>query len=171
MKEMNLGKCRKVLGGEQAISHIIQEAEKDRYALIIPEAWEAYVYSHLDAILAAYPCTGILVRQSYSDVAFHVLHTDCTDRVMEEGVPPCMNEGATYGAGVIYAYPTPAQAAACDTAYGVFRIEYGPGTLRAIYTDDKDKFMQGVILIPPECVQYAKLYMTRVPGDTRLLYV
>lgn len=161
----------KVLGGTGAIERFIQEAKKDRFALIIPEKWEMYAWAHTSDILSKYPCTGILVRQSYSGTAFHVLRTDSFEQVCTNGIESCKDEWATFGDGVIYCYPTPAQAAACNSAFGVFRIDYGPGTLRAIYTEDKESFMQGEILVPPDCVIGWEPYMRRFPGDGRLFRV
>lgn len=157
------------LGGQEAIDYIVEHATKDRYALIIPETWEPFVVYHVEQLMKAHQCTGILVRQSTPGCAYHVLRTDCYDKVCAHGVDLCTNEWATFGNGVIYAYPTPAQTALCKNAYGVVRIEYSPGTLRSIYTEDKEENMQGEILIPPECVVRQVPYRRREPNDTDIL--
>lgn len=140
------------------VEEFIERAQHDRYALIINEEDEAFAYEYLNEILEAYPCTGILVRQTYSGTAFHAVfdHSrEVLESIKEKGLLPSVSETCTFGGGVVYAYPTPAQAAA-NHAAAVYEINYGPGTLRAMYTEDKEDFFQGELCIPPEtiwCVQ------------------
>lgn len=146
------------------ISEIIEEfvanAEHDRYALVVNEDMEWFAREYLKEILEAYPCTGILVRQSYFGTAFHGVR-DANPEVLEsikrDGLKPSEDAACTFGDGVLYAYPTPAQAVEMR-AGAVYEVHYGPGTLRAIYTQDKEEFFQGELLIPPETILYTERY-------------
>ena len=135
-------------------------AEKDRAALIFDDKYEADIEQNLRELLQLYPCTGVLVRQSVGGRAYHLTGIGNVESIAKEGIHPTEDEDATYGDGVIYTFPSlgcykqlnPKTAA-------VYCITYGPGTLRAVATFDKDEEEQGEVLIFPECV----LSIERVP--------
>lgn len=133
------------------IDNLIKTAKKDKYALIIRERDKWFTEHNLKAIYKAYPCTGILVKSTQPGKAYHVTDINNTTNILENGLKPCESETATFGTGVIYAYPSIENYSNLDkNAHAVFEIEYTKGTLQALATFDKSEQEQHEILIKPE---------------------
>lgn len=128
-------------------------ARKDRFALIIPEREKDFADKHVKKILDLYPCTGILVEQERPGIAYHVTPRTNVAQILEHRLEPTTDEGATFRAGVIYAYPDMSCFTRFDPeVHAMFRIRYGKGTLASITTIGKSEREQGEILIGPEQV-------------------
>lgn len=128
-------------------------AEQDRYALIFDDKYEEDIEQNLRELYQLYPCTGILVRQSVGGQAYHLTGISNVASIEKEGILPSTDEDLEYGDGVIYTFPRLDCYTKIDPATAaVYRITYGPGTLRAVATFDRDEREQGEVLIFPECV-------------------
>ena len=112
------------------IRHFIENAQRDRNALIIPEDQEEFTRKNIRGI-----------RQAI-----------CAER---NGMRPTNDNLCTFGGGVIYAAQDLGLFDIFDTRFALFRCFYGPGILRAIAAFDKEDIDQGELVIPPECLTHA----------------
>lgn len=144
---------------------LLDLATQDRFALIFDEKYEDPVMGNIRELYQLCPTTGILVRQTSGGETYHVAPLQYAGDILKNGFRVRTGRDGdflTYGGGVIYTYPALAQYTGLDdSAHAVFRILYGPGTLRAIATFDKNDREQGEILVPPECVVSYKRVNTK----------
>ena len=130
----------------------LQQARRERHALIIREDMENFAKGHLREIIRSYPCAGILVEQTHSGVAYHVTSTN-PQRILKNGLRGQKDvDAGTFGGGVVYTYPSLSSFSDLWTIHNVFAVTYGPGSLRSIITVDKCEKEQGEICIPPKCI-------------------
>lgn len=145
------------------IRHFIENAQRDRNALIIPEDQEEFTRKNIRGIrqaiceerLLPYHCAGILVRQSHSGAGWHVTYSRNVASIIRNGMRPTNDNLCTFGGGVIYAAQDLGLFDIFDTRFALFRCFYGPGILRAIAAFDKEDIDQGELVIPPECLTHA----------------
>ena len=146
---------RKGCGGVTP-QELLDLATQDRFALIFDEKYKDPAMENIRELYQLCPTTGILVRQTSGGETYHVAPLRYAGDILKNGFRVRTGRDGdflTYGGGVIYTYPALAQYTGLDDrAHAVFRILYGPGTLRAIATFDKNDREQGEILVPPECV-------------------
>ena len=93
-------------GSFLTVSSLLKNAVRDRYALIIPEAWEFFARENLRSILSAYPCTGILVERKHPAVLYHGTRPEHVESIVKDGFKLKENPMLSFGDDVVYFYPT-----------------------------------------------------------------
>ena len=139
------------------VQQLVESAQKDRFALIIPETEEFFARQHLEEILSIYPCSGILVERNTPRVLYHGIRlgSGVVESILRDGLRPSApdNDYLTFGGGVIYCYPSTRHFR--FTRMAVFAV-YAQKYLQAIYKDDADEFEDGwdeALVFPENVIQ------------------
>lgn len=136
-------------------------ATKDRFALIFSETFEPLVVEHMQELLESYRCTGILIERTGRRMFYHQTPVENVDSIAANGIRPTEDEDATYGAGIVYTYPTLAPFMDIQCPYALFGIDYEGPYLEALYTEDKEAILQGECLLFPQYIISTKLLRTQ----------
>ena len=118
------------------VDYVLTNGKRDRYALIIPPAWEQFVNDHLAEIMPEARVTGILVEEYAKGSAIHCTDPVYIPSILANGIDVCENDEATFGAGLLYCWPLDREFPPND--YEMLEIEYEGRLLRSIAIEDVD---------------------------------
>ena len=140
----------------EVIEKILQEAKRDRFALIIPHEWEEFVNQHIAEIFPAAKVTGILVDEHSKGVAYHCTNPSNVESIIGNGfkVKPNEDDFLTFGGGIVYCWPESHDikgAVLAETA--VFKVEYDGHIMRSIAIEGVDPRDEYQILLFPDAIQ------------------
>lgn len=137
--------------------YILSRSVMDRRAIVLHPDDVPAAKNHLDELLRTCCVNGILAPQATSGTAYHKIDIAGLARALEKGPMPETDHQATYGNGVIYAFPETSCFDGLDPSrHALLEIEYGPGTLISLATNCTASHQEVQVLIPPECLLSVK---------------
>lgn len=137
---------------------VLSRSVLDRHAIVLCPEDIPTAKNHLNELLRTYRAVnGILAPQETGGTAYGMVDIANLDRILEKGPSPEPDPQATYGNGVIYAFP---DISCFDRPYPsgqtLIEIQYGPGTLISLATNGTASDREVQVLIPPECLLSVK---------------